>query len=64
MARQVQIKEVTKPELKQDCGCGCGGALCGAARQQVIWVGSRKSEVAQETKTGQCNCGCGCPCCS
>ena len=31
MPGQTRIEEMNTPELKQDCGCGCGGAACGTA---------------------------------
>ena len=33
MAGQTKVEEMTAPESKQDCGCGCGGASCGSATQ-------------------------------
>ncbi len=64
MAGQVQLKEMTPQERKQDCGCGCGGALCGATHQEVVWVGFGKPVALKEGKAGQCNCGCGCEACN
>lgn len=60
MARQVRVEEVTKQEPQQDCGCGCGGSLCGTARHEVILVGFPKAVTAKESNTGQCDCGCEC----
>jgi hypothetical protein len=62
MARQVGVEEVTRQERKQDCGCGCGGDSCGAARQEVIMVGFPKGIAAKEGQPGQCGCdgSCGC----
>ena len=33
MVEPIGVQEVTTPELKQDCGCGCGGEFCGTAKQ-------------------------------
>ena len=30
MVEQIRVQELTTPE--QDCGCGCGGGLCGTAK--------------------------------
>ncbi len=32
MVEQIRAQELTTWEQKQDCGCGCGGALGGAAK--------------------------------
>ena len=58
MVEQVQIKELTSREQKQDCGCGCGGGQCGSGRGNVIQLGGVKSAAAQEAKADQCGCGC------
>ncbi len=60
MARQVRVEEVTEQKPKQDCGCGCGGGLCGTSRQEVIKIGSPEAVAAKASNTGQC----GCECCS
>ncbi len=56
MVEQVRVQELTPLEQKQDCGCGCGGSLCGTiknvcgcgcggslcgtAQQELVWVDS------------------------
>ena len=60
MAGQARVEEVTRQERKKDCGCGCGGALCGSAPQEVILVGFPKVVASKEAKAGQCDCGCEC----
>ena len=60
MAGQAKIEELTTQEHRQDCGCGCGGTLCGTARQELIWVDSPKAVAAKETAAGECDCSCGC----
>ena len=32
MAEQDRVQGLTAQEKNQDCGCGCGGGLCGAAK--------------------------------
>ncbi len=58
MAGQAQLKEITGQERKEDCGCGCEGAPCGTAHQEMILVGFPRPAAAKEVKAGQCGCGC------
>lgn len=60
MAGQVRVEEMTGQQPKQDCGCGCGGALCGTTRQQVILEGFTRPATALKGKASRCDCGCGC----
>lgn len=60
MTGQVRVEEVTREEHKQDCGCGCGGALCGTTHQEVIWVSPEKAMAAKKARAEQCDCGCEC----
>lgn len=60
MAGEAKIEEMTREERKQECGCGCGGALCGTARQEATWVDAEKAMAARGTRADQCDCGCGC----
>lgn len=62
MAGQVRVEEVTTQMPRQECGCGCGGTVCGSARQEVVLVGFPKGIAAKEGQLGQCGCdgSCGC----
>ena len=76
MAGQARVEQMNVPEQTQDCGCGCGGALCGTAgqdcgcgcgglasggeRQEVVFVGSLPDRDTGVLSNKQCNCGCGC----
>jgi hypothetical protein len=33
MVEQVRAQDLDTRELRQDCGCGCGGGQCGTVRQ-------------------------------
>ena len=61
MAEALRVEETTAKEQTQDCGCGCGGALCGSNRQELVWVDS--PEAAATIKATAETCGCGCECC-
>lgn len=76
MAGQTKVEEMTAPESKQDCGCGCGGASCGSATQdcgcgcggsacesvarEVVLVGALAGPEASGSGAQECDCGCEC----
>ena len=63
MVEPVGAQEVTTPELKQDCGCGCGGWSCGTAQQELVLVDSAQvAEMRQKAASngGGCDGSCGC----
>ena len=76
MAGQVRVEEMNTPELRQDCGCGCGGALCGtaggdcgcgcggalcgSATQELVLVGSLADRDPNGSVSRECDCGCEC----
>ena len=75
MAGQAKVEEMNTLELRQDCGCGCGGALCGTAThdcgcgcsglacetaaQEVVLVGALGRD-ANDATAQKCDCGCEC----
>ena len=76
MAGQTRVEEMNTPELKQDCGCGCGGALCATAThdcgcgcggaacetvaQEMVLVGALAGRDAKGSAAEDCDCGCEC----
>ena len=59
-ARVEEREQIATQEENRDCGCGCGDALCGTTRQELIWIDSPKAIAAEETTSQQCDCGCEC----
>lgn len=79
MVEQIRVQELTIREQRQDCGCGCGGGLCGTARQdcgcgcggeacgttQQALVLVNSAQVAEMRQQAASNtCDCGCSCSS
>ncbi len=78
MVEQIRVQELTTEEQKQDCGCGCGGSLCGAARndcgcgcggesgttqQELVLVDSAQvAEMRQQAASNSCGCDGSCGC--
>lgn len=63
MVEQIRVQELTAPEQKQDCGCGCGGSACGTVQQELVLVDSaRVAEMRQQAASNGCGCdgSCGC----
>ena len=63
MVEQVRVQELTDQEPKQDCGCGCGGSLCGTTQQELVLVDAAQvAELRQRAASngGGCDGSCGC----
>ena len=61
MVEQVRVQELTSQEQKPDCGCGCGGSLCGTTQQELVLVDSAQvAEMRQQAASNTCECGCSC----
>ena len=73
MVEQVRVRELTTQEQKQDCGCGgglcgtakndcgcgCGGSQCGTTQQELVLVDA--AQVAEMRQRAASNaCACGC----
>ena len=60
MAEQAKVEETIAHEQRNDCGCGCGGAVCGTERQEVVFVTSLPDRETNKPNSEQCDCGCEC----
>jgi hypothetical protein len=58
MVEPVATQELNMPGQKQDCGCGCGGDLCGTGWQELVFVGSKETRDRNELTAKGCGCGC------
>ena len=63
MVEQVIVQELATQGLKQDCGCGCGGSLCGTTQQELLLVDAAQvAEIRQRAASNSSGCdgSCGC----
>ena len=63
MIEQVRVQELTTQEQKKDCGCGCGGSMCGTAQQELVWVDSAQVAGMKQRVVSNfygCDGSCGC----
>ena len=75
MAELTGVENIAETNLKQDCGCGCGGAACGTTSndcgcgcggnacgsswQELVWLEPNQAASLPEQSVGQ-RCECGC----
>ena len=78
MPGQTRVEEMSTPELKQDCGCGCGGAdcataahdcgcgcggtACGTVTQEMTFVGVLPDRRPDTSNSSLCTCDGSCGC--